>query len=149
MNEFSSFHLSAKDLRKYTFPMFSGREKSKGTVLTKLVLCCSDCSPGQCAKCFPKWKSLSCFWLFVTAWTVARQASLSLESSGKNTGMSSHSLLQGIVMMQGSIPDLPHCRHILYHLNHQGSPAFQTSFHLILPSTLRGRHIFVYILQVR
>ena len=23
---------------------------------------------------------------------------------------------------QGSNPGLPHCRHVLYHLNHQGSP---------------------------
>ena len=34
LNKFSSFHLSAKDLGKYTFPMFSEREKWKGKVLT-------------------------------------------------------------------------------------------------------------------
>ena len=33
-----------------------------------------------------------------------------------------HSLLQGILLTQGSNPCLLHCRRILYHLNHQGSP---------------------------
>ena len=39
-------------------------------------------------------------------------------SSGKNTGVGSHSLLQGIFPTQGLNPGLPHCR-TLYHLNHQ------------------------------
>ena len=43
-------------------------------------------------------------------------------SSGKNTGVGSHSLLQGIFPTQGSNLGLLHCRHILYHLSHQGSP---------------------------
>ena len=41
---------------------------------------------------------------------------------GKNTGMSSCSFLQGIFLTQASNPGLPHCRQILYHLSHQGSP---------------------------
>ena len=41
---------------------------------------------------------------------------------GKNTGVGSHALLQGIFPTQGSSPGLLHCRWILYHLNHQGSP---------------------------
>ena len=111
---------------------------------------------------------LSCFsWvqLFVTLWTVARQAPLSMEFSrqeywseqfaifssrgssqprdwtcvlrgscvagrfstteppGKprNTGVGSHSLLQGVFWTQGLNPGLPHCRQILYHLSHQGT----------------------------
>ena len=43
-------------------------------------------------------------------------------SPGQNTGVDSLSLLQGIFPTQGSNPGLPHCRWILYHLNHQGSP---------------------------
>ena len=43
-------------------------------------------------------------------------------SPGKNTRMSSHALLQGIFPTQGSKPGLPHCRRILCHLSHQGSP---------------------------
>ena len=42
-------------------------------------------------------------------------------SPGKNPGMASHSLLQGIFPTQGLNPSLPHCRQILYHLSPQGS----------------------------
>ena len=41
---------------------------------------------------------------------------------GKNTGVGCHALLQGIFPTQGSNPGLPHCKQILYHLSHQGSP---------------------------
>ena len=43
-------------------------------------------------------------------------------SPGKNTGVGSHSLLQGIFLTQGLNVGLPHCRQILYHLSNQGSP---------------------------
>ena len=36
--------------------------------------------------------------------------------------MGCHSLLQAIFPTQGSNPGLPHCRWILYHLSHEGSP---------------------------
>ena len=42
-------------------------------------------------------------------------------SPGQNVGVDSLSLLQGIFLTQGSNPDLPHCRKILYQLSHQGS----------------------------
>ena len=54
--------------------------------------------------------------------TVTHQAPLSLEFPGKNTGVGSHSLLQGIFPTQGSNLSLLHCRQILYRLSHQGSP---------------------------
>ena len=41
---------------------------------------------------------------------------------GQNTGVDSLSLLQGIFLTQGSNPGLLHCRRILNHLSHQGSP---------------------------
>ena len=44
------------------------------------------------------------------------------DSPGKNTGVGCHALLQGIFPTQGSNSGLPHCRLILYHLNHQRSP---------------------------
>ena len=44
------------------------------------------------------------------------------DSPGKNTGVGCHALIQGIFPTQGSNPGLPHCRQILYHLSHQGSP---------------------------
>ena len=39
-------------------------------------------------------------------------------SPGQNTGVGSLSLLQGIFPTQGSTPGLPHCRRILYPLQH-------------------------------
>ena len=43
-------------------------------------------------------------------------------SAGQNTGVGgSLSFLQGILQTQGSNPDLPHCRRILYQLSHKGS----------------------------
>jgi len=44
------------------------------------------------------------------------------DSPGQNIGVGSRSLLQGIFLTQGLNPGLPHCRQILYQLNHQGSP---------------------------
>ena len=41
----------------------------------------------------------------------------------KNPGVGCHSLLQGIFPNQGLNPRLLHCRQILYHLSHQGSPS--------------------------
>ena len=46
------------------------------------------------------------------------------DSPGKNTGVGSHFLLQGIFPTQGSSPGLLHCRWSLYHLSHQGSPKY-------------------------
>ena len=40
-------------------------------------------------------------------------------SPGQNTAAGSLSLLQGIFPTQGSNPDLPHCRWILYQLSHR------------------------------
>ena len=44
-------------------------------------------------------------------------------SLGRNTGVGSLSLLQGIFPTQGLNPGLPPCRWILYQLSHQGSPS--------------------------
>ena len=44
------------------------------------------------------------------------------DSPGKNIGLGSHSLLQGIFPTQGLSLCLWHCRQILYWLNHWGSP---------------------------
>ena len=61
-------------------------------------------------------ESESCIRLFMTPWT------------GQNPGVGSLSLLQGIFPTQGSNPGLPHFRHILYQLSHEGSPNTQVSF---------------------
>ena len=44
------------------------------------------------------------------------------DSLGKNTRVSCHDLHQGIILTQELNPGLLHCRQILYHLSHQGSP---------------------------
>ena len=44
------------------------------------------------------------------------------DSSGKNTRMGCHALLKGIFPTQGLNPGLLHCKGILYHLSHKGSP---------------------------
>ena len=44
------------------------------------------------------------------------------DSAGKNTGVGSRSLLQGIFSTQGSNLGLPHCGQILSSLSHHGSP---------------------------
>ena len=64
-----------------------------------------------------KVKSLNCVWLFATPWTVAYQA-----PPGNSTGVDCHFLFQGIFPTQGLNLGLPHCRPMLYHLSHQGSP---------------------------
>ena len=50
-------------------------------------------------------------------------------SPGKNTGVGGHSLLRGIFTTQGLNPCLLHCRQILYHLSHRGSPNYIKSPH--------------------
>ena len=67
--------------------------------------------------------SLSCVRLFVIPWTVAHQAPLSM-------GIFQARILEWVSMTssrrssptQRLNPGLPHCRPILYHLSHQGSP---------------------------
>ena len=76
----------------------------------------------------PKWplpqlksESESCSvesWLFATPWTIYSP----WNSPSQNTGVGSHSLLQGIFPTQGSSPGLPYCRQILHQLSHRGSP---------------------------
>ena len=44
------------------------------------------------------------------------------KSPVQNSGVDILSLLQGIFQTKGLNPGLPHCRQILYHLSHQGSP---------------------------
>ena len=52
------------------------------------------------------------------------------DSPGKNNRVGFYSLLQGIFLTQGLNPGLPHCRQILYHLSHQGSPYIQLYVHI-------------------
>ena len=64
-----------------------------------------------------------CVRLFAPPWTIACQAPLSMDFPGRNTGVGSHFLLQGIFPTQRLNPGLPNCRQMLY-LSHQGGPLF-------------------------
>ena len=66
-----------------------------------------------------------CFQLFETP-SMAARLFCTWNSRGKNAGVDSRSLLQGIFPTQESNPGLLHCRWILYHLNHQRSPFHTT-----------------------
>ena len=44
------------------------------------------------------------------------------DSPGKKSGLGCYALLQGIFQTQGLNPGHLHCRRILHHLRHQGSP---------------------------
>jgi len=48
----------------------------------------------------------------------------------KNTGVGCHALLQEISPTQGLNPGLSHCRQILYHLSHKGSPCVCICIHV-------------------
>ena len=58
----------------------------------------------------------------VTPWTAAHQAPPSMGFSRQEYWSGLPFLLQGTFPIQGRNPGLPHCRQILYHLSHQGSP---------------------------
>ena len=66
-------------------------------------------------------KSLSRVQLFVSPWTVADQALLSMDFPCENTGVGCHFFPQGIFQTQELNPGLLHCRQMLYHLSHQGT----------------------------
>ena len=70
-----------------------------------------------------KWKSLSGMWLWPHALPPTRPL-CPWGSPGKNTGVGSHSLLQGTFLTQGQNSHLLYCRQILYPLSHQGSPIY-------------------------
>ena len=54
---------------------------------------------------------------------------------GKNNGVDSHSILQGMFPTQGLNLGLLHCRQIFYYLSHQGNP-LKPGIHLTLDQIL-------------
>ena len=74
--------------------------------------------------------TLNHVWVFLIPWTVARLL-CPWNSPGKNTGMCSHSFLQGIFPTQGLNQGLLHCRQILCYLSHQGRCPSLTQPHKI------------------
>ena len=86
-------------------------------------LCFSPSSSSVLYMSIPCASSLSCIQLFATPWTVAHLAPLSMGILRARILEDCHALLQRIFPIQGSNPGLLHCRQILYHLSHQGSPS--------------------------
>ena len=91
---------------------------------------------------------LSCFsrvCLFATPWTVALQAPLgrrrdpSWDSPGKNTGVGSLSLFQGIFPTQGLNWGFLHCRWVLYLLSYEGSLNIRRNSGCIAHGILQAR----------
>ena len=72
-------------------------------------------------------QSLSCVRLFVTSWTVAHQAPLSMGFPSNNNGVGCHFLFQGNFRIQGSNLPLLHQRVDSLLLDHQGSPISEYS----------------------
>ena len=68
----------------------------------------------------------------------------SWSSPGKNTGVSSYFLLQGIFLTQGLNLGIPHCRQILYHLNHQESQWVYTLMGILWTVAMKWRYWLVY-----
>ena len=65
-------------------------------------------------------------------------------SPGKNTGVGSHFLLQGIFPTQGSNPGFPHCEYILYHLSHQTIRCYKKTRMTILLNPIQLCFIICY-----
>ena len=59
--------------------------------------------------------------LFATPWTVHSTLLCPWDFPGKNIGVGSHFIFQGIFSIQGLNLGIPHRKRILCHLSHQGS----------------------------
>ena len=72
------------------------------------------------------------------------------DSPGKNTGVDSHSLLQGIFLTQGSNLGLLHYRQILYHLSHQESlySIYLSGYCLLSPTRLTPTIAEIFLLFI-
>ena len=81
-------------------------------VQTSSWVCCVVLSRSVTQSCLTLCDSMDCS---------PKGSSVREDSSGKNTGVGCHALLQEIFPTQGLNSGLLHCRWILYHLSYQGS----------------------------
>ena len=58
------------------------------------------------------------------------------DSPGKSTGVGCPAVLQGIFPTQGSNPDVPHCRQILYHLVNREAQEYWSGWPIPSPGDL-------------
>ena len=70
-------------------------------------------------------------------------------SPGKNPGVDCHFLLQGIFLTQGSNLGLLCCRHVLYHLSHQGKWLVTNRKTVQLPNYLLFKILKAYKLNLQ
>ena len=68
-------------------------------------------------------------------------------SPGKNPGVDCHFLLQGIFLTQGSNLGLLCCRHVLYHLSHQGKWLVTNKKTVQLPNHLLFTILRTYVIE--
>ena len=110
---------------------FIGRVKAKSPDRGSLcwyrweMLCCAVLSCSQLIDESSILVVQSCLALYDSMNCSPPGSSVHRDSPSKNTGVDCHALLQGIFLAQGLNPGLLHCRWILYHLNHQGSPRWE------------------------
>ena len=81
-------------------------------------------------------QSLSCVWIFLTPWTVAHQAPLSMGDSvqyspSKNTGVGCNFLLQGIFLAQGLNLCLLHLLHLIWQVDYLSLPHLESPFAIV------------------
>ena len=82
-----------------------------------------------------KWSEVAQSCITLSApWTVDHQAPPSMGFSRQESWRGCHCLLQMVFLTQGSNPDLPHCRQMLYHLSCQGSPGGPISPKIMSPA---------------
>ena len=105
-----------------------------------LIYCCFYYGPDLTEQvCW----SLNCIWLLWPHGLLLARLVGPWDSPGKNTGVHSHSLLQGIFPTQGLNLGLLHCRQILYHLSYQGSPKEQVRSERNIMVALKTELIFL------
>ena len=106
----------------------------------------SDALPSTFPLYTPPFKYIDDIWQLVLMCCLVSQLCLTLcntmdcsppgssvhgDSSGKNTRVSCHALLQEFFPTQGSKPGFLHCGWILHHLNHHGSPYFSSIYSIL------------------
>ena len=95
-----------------------------------------------------KVKLLSPVRLYMTPWTVAYQAPLSIGFSRQEYWSGLPFAFPGDLPYPGIKAGLPHCRQTLYHLSHQGSPGnscivFEKFLNKIIYLTIPCFHMYV------
>ena len=91
------------------------------SLLERMCMCVCVCTRVCVCVCY----LFSHIRLFATSWTVTRQSPLSMEFSRQAYWSALSFPSPGDLLTQGLKLGLLHCRQILYHLSHQGSPLLE------------------------